>query len=561
MIGFCIGINGPVPWKFVYINFDGPTVSGSFACRASYNMDDASGGTMLDASENPVGVRKGPYLLRPRTKRRKTSAPEPDTEPLHEADSEVTETGGRIRVVIVPVNMGAGARGRSRSQNAMEEDSDDADESEDEAPRRPPPQPTQRRPIILESNEEKKYFSKLPKPIRSFMADSMRSVLEITPDTPLKFHILGSNMSPYFKKMALQKLATLRNMGPHSSEYGKLKTWVDGLMAIPFGKVAPMPVLLEKDGVEACSGFLSRSKSALDEAVYGMTEAKIQILQLMAQWIANPSSQGQVLAIQSAPGQGKTSFAKHGIAKVLGRPFAFIPLGGATDAAYLKGHGYTYEGATWGKIVDVLMKAGCMNPVIFFDEVDKISETANGQEIVNTLMHLTDKSQNSHINDKYFGEVDLDLSQALFVFSMNDESKVHPVLRDRMSIVRMPGYTEADKKIIATEYVAPRMYDQYRFAPSEVVLPPDVVSWIIREYSSTEKGVRNLIRAIECLFARLNILRMTPANADFSKMTFHVPDLRFPVCITQEVAKKVIGPPGLPADAYVMSDSARMMYL
>lgn len=525
-------------------------------------MEDTSGGsaepaeTVLDASGNPVGLRKGPYMLRPRVKRRKTSAPDPDTEPLHEAE-EVTDTG-RIRVVIVPVNMNGGARGRSRSENAMEEDGDSDDE--DEEARKPPPQPTQRRPIILENNDEKKYFSKLPKHMRAFMADSMRSVLEITPDTPLKFHILGSNMSPYFKKMALQKLATLRSMGPHSSEYGKLKTWVDGLMSIPFGKVAPMPVLLDKDGVEACSAFLSHSKAALDEAVYGMNEAKVQILQLMAQWIANPSSQGQVLAIQSAPGQGKTSFAKHGIAKVLNRPFAFIPLGGATDAAYLKGHGYTYEGATWGKIVDVLMKAGCMNPVIFFDEVDKVSETPNGQEIVNTLMHLTDKSQNSHINDKYFGEVDLDLSQALFVFSMNDESKVHPVLKDRMSIVRLPGYTDAEKKIIATQYVAPRMYEQYRFDVSEVTIPEPVMSWIIAEYSSNEKGVRNMIRAIECLFARLNILRMTPSNADFSKMTFHVPDLAFPVRISQDVAKKIIGAPGQPADAYVMSDSARMMY-
>ena len=129
-------------------------------------------------------------------------------------------------------------------------------------------------------------------------------------------------------------------------------------------------------------------KKFLDNAVYGLNDAKIQIMQMVGQWISNPNAVGTAIAIKGPMGTGKTTLVKEGISKILNRDFAFIALGGATDSSFLEGHSYTYEGSTWGKIVDILVKTKSMNPVIYFDELDKISDTAKGEEIAGILTHL-----------------------------------------------------------------------------------------------------------------------------------------------------------------------------
>ena len=120
-------------------------------------------------------------------------------------------------------------------------------------------------------------------------------------------------------------------------------------------------------------------------------------------------------------------------------------MGGATDSSFLEGHSYTYEGSNWGKIVDILIQSKCMNPVIYFDELDKISGTPKGEEIIGILTHLTDTTQNSQFHDKYFSSLDFDLSKALFIFSYNDEDKINPILRDRMYRIETKGYKKKDK--------------------------------------------------------------------------------------------------------------------
>jgi ATP-dependent Lon protease len=179
--------------------------------------------------------------------------------------------------------------------------------------------------------------------------------------------------------------------------------------------------------------------------VYGLDDAKLQILQMVGQWISNPLAMGTAIAIKGPPGTGKTTLVKDGISKILGREFVFIPLGGASDASFLEGHSYTYEGSVWGKIVQSLMDCQTMNPVFYFDELDKLSETPKGEEIAGILTHLTDTSQNSQFHDKYFSEMDFDLSKCLFIFSYNDESKVNPILRDRMYRIMTNGYESKER--------------------------------------------------------------------------------------------------------------------
>jgi ATP-dependent Lon protease len=320
-------------------------------------------------------------------------------------------------------------------------------------------------------------------------------------------------MPAKFKAIALQKLNVLKSMDPGDNEYYKIKNWVDTFMRVPFGLYKEISVKMS-DGPEVCHGFMSTAMSTLDTCVYGLNDAKVQIMQMIGQWIANPSAMGTAIAINGPPGTGKTSLIKEGISKILGREFTFIALGGAGDSSFLEGHSYTYEGSTWGKIVQILIDSKCMNPVIYFDELDKISETPRGEEIVGILTHLTDTSQNSQFHDKYFSEIDFDLSKCLFIFSYNDESKVNPILKDRMYRIQTKGYDSKDKVIIARNYLLPKIREQVNFSEEDIIIPDETIQYIVSNVALTneEAGVRNLKRCLEIIHTKLYLFRLVKDN-------------------------------------------------
>ena len=357
-------------------------------------------------------------------------------------------------------------------------------------------------------------------------------------EKPYRLQLLESDIPTKFKACAIKKVSALRYMEPGGGEYYKIKNWVDTFMNIPFGKYTSLPLSIE-DGVEKTGQFMADAKKTLDDAVYGLDDAKLQIMQLVGQWITNPNAVGTAIAIKGPPGTGKTTLIKEGISKILNRNFEFIALGGATDSSFLEGHSYTYEGSQWGKIVDILIKSRCMNPVIYFDELDKISETPKGEEIAGILTHLTDTSQNSQFHDKYFSEVDFDLSKCLFIFSYNDESRVNPILKDRMYRIQTDGYDNKQKIVIANNYLLPKIREQVKFNKEDIVLSDDVVSYIISSFTDGEKGVRNLKRCLEIIHTKLNLYRlMTPETNLFEKeQTLKV---SFPFEVTREVVDKLI---------------------
>lgn len=363
----------------------------------------------------------------------------------------------------------------------------------------------------------------------------MKEVNEhINIETPYRLALLQSHIPANYKATAMQKLNMLKSMEPGDSEYYKIKSWVDTFMKIPFGVNKSLSVNMS-DGIDKCHDFMGNAKKILDDCVYGLDDAKIQIMQMVGQWIANPSAMGTAIAIHGPPGSGKTSLVKDGISKILGREFAFIALGGASDASFLEGHSYTYEGSTWGKIVQILINSKCMNPVIYFDELDKISDTAKGEEIIGILTHLTDTSQNSQFHDKYFTEVEFDLSKCLFIFSYNDESKVNPILKDRMYRIQTKGYDAKQKVIIARNYMLPKIREQVNFTEEEVIIPDETINYIASSQSLTkgESGVRNLKRCLEIIYTKLNLFRlMKPGNNIFEKdMDIKV---EFPFTVTKK---------------------------
>jgi ATP-dependent Lon protease len=328
-------------------------------------------------------------------------------------------------------------------------------------------------------------------------------------EKPYRLTLLDSNIPAKYKATVMQKLNILRSMEPGDPEYYKLKSWVDTFMRVPFNVNKSLSISLS-DGVDKCSEFMENAMNTLDTCVYGLRDAKMQIMQMLGQWITNPDAMGSAIAIKGPPGTGKTSLVKEGISKILGREFTFIALGGTGDASFLEGHSYTYEGSMWGKIVQILIDSKCMNPVIYFDELDKVSDTPRGEEIIGILTHLTDTTQNNQFHDKYFSEIDFDLSKCLFIFSYNDESKVNPILRDRMYRIETKGYDAKEKGIIARNYLLPKIREQVSFTENDIIIPDETLQTIIsnRGMTKDEDGVRNLKRCLEIIHTKLNLFRL-----------------------------------------------------
>jgi ATP-dependent Lon protease len=180
-----------------------------------------------------------------------------------------------------------------------------------------------------------------------------------------------------------------------------------------------------------------------------------------------------------------------------------------------------------------------MNPVIYFDELDKISDTPKGEEIVSILTHLTDTSQNSQFHDKYFSEIDFDLSKCIFIFSYNDETKVNPILKDRMYCIKTNGYDMKQKTIISKQYLLPKIRDQVSFKNEDIIIPDDTLQYIIENFCSNENGVRNLKRCFEIIHTKLNLFRlMKPDKNLFEKdLTIKV---SFPFKVTKDIVDKLI---------------------
>lgn len=255
----------------------------------------------------------------------------------------------------------------------------------------------------------------------------------------------------------------------------------------------------------------------LDDSIHGHEHAKNQILKIVSQWM-NGEQSGYCFGFEGSPGIGKTSLAKRGLAKCLNdangesRPFAFIALGGSCNGSTLEGHSYTYVNSTWGRIVDVLMDSKCMNPIIYIDELDKVSKTEHGKEIIGILMHLIDTTQNSGFQDKYFSGIDIDLSKALFIFSYNDPAQIDSILLDRIHRIRFDNLSMDEKLVIVRKYMLPEITRKMGLEGC-VELSDDVITHIIECYT-LESGVRKLKEVMFDLYGEINVELLKCNNPD-----------------------------------------------
>ena len=292
---------------------------------------------------------------------------------------------------------------------------------------------------------------------RDTILNNLEKVYEVTDNkTPRFFKIINSNLDPYHKKIALNKLHILETMQKTDSEYFKISQWLDTFIDIPFN-IYKTPSYMDHNITNNPAKYLLDSRTHLDTVIYGQNKTKQHIIEIIAKMIRNPKTLGSVFAIYGEPGTGKTTLIKDGLSHIFGLPFIFISLGGAQDRSTLAGSNYVYEGSACGKIIQSLKQSKCMNPIFYFDELDKISSTDRGNEIINLLIHLTDYTQNSHFMDDYMDGIAINLSRATFIFSFNDNNKISPILLDRMEIIKFNSYSICEKMVIAREFLLPNI--------------------------------------------------------------------------------------------------------
>lgn len=273
----------------------------------------------------------------------------------------------------------------------------------------------------------------------------------------------------------------------------------------------------KKNIIEEKNIYLNKVDKILEDAIYGHIESKREIKRLVAQWMGG-KMEGSVLGFYGPPGVGKTCFAKKGIAKCLfdsngnPRPFCIFQLGGATDGSVLEGHSYTYVGAKPGRLVEFLQETKCMNPIIYFDELDKVSETDKGKEIIDILIHLTDKSQNKEIFDKYFSGIELDFSKSIIIFSYNDALKVNRILRDRITEIKINPLKKTEKIIITKKYTLKEITDELNY---NCVMDDNLIEYIIDTYTM-EPGIRKLNEKLYQIFREINLRSLENPNVEYS---------------------------------------------
>lgn len=257
--------------------------------------------------------------------------------------------------------------------------------------------------------------------------------------------------------------------------------------------------------------YMKDVNTILDESVHGHEDAKKQIERIIGQWITGEQT-GYCFGFEGPPGIGKTSLAKNGISKCLkdkdgnSRPFGFIAIGGSSNGSTLDGHNYTYVGSMWGKIVDILMESKCMNPIIFIDEIDKVSRTEAGREIIGILTHLVDPTQNDKFQDKYFSGIDLDLSKVLFIFSYNDVQLMDSILLDRIHRVKFKHLSLDEKITITKKYVLPEYTKRmgYEVHSDLFTMEDNVIKYLIDNYTA-EAGVRKLKELVFEIISEINL--------------------------------------------------------
>ncbi|MDT7636769.1 MAG: ATP-dependent Lon protease, partial [Pseudonocardiales bacterium] len=299
----------------------------------------------------------------------------------------------------------------------------------------------------------------------------------------------SADLPDHVRKAALTEVGKLERASDQSPESGWIRTWLDTVLDIPWSESTT-----DNDDLAAARAILDADHAGLDD----VKERLIEFLAVRARrnrrglGTVGGRGSGAVLSLVGPPGVGKTSLGES-VARAMGRKFVRVALGGVRDEAEIRGHRRTYVGALPGRIVRAIREAGSMNPVVLLDEIDKVGSDYRGDPTA-ALLEVLDPAQNHTFRDHYL-EVDLDLSNVLFLATANVYDTIPGPLLDRMEIVTLDGYTEAEKVAIARDHLLPRQIEKAGLEPSDVEFSEVALGMIAAEYTR-EAGVRQLERGL-----------------------------------------------------------------
>ena len=362
----------------------------------------------------------------------------------------------------------------------------------------------------------------------NWMKEEEEKIKRVSGVMSKKYKILSMNTSIYNKEIIYRKYKELQHAVDSDEDHSKMKNWFDLVLKYPWGVEKKWP-----EKTKNIKKFMCEAFKKLDDELYGMEKVKEQILIFLMNKLLYTGKHRYNLGLLGEPGTGKTTIAKV-ISELLDIGFEQISFGGMDRSEYMKGHDYTYVGSQPGMLVKSIIKMGHVNGVILLDEYDKISP---GGSLANTMLHITDPSQNKDFKDSYMSDLSIDLSKIWFIYSMNDLPQ-DPALRDRMFIVKVPSYKNEERKHILTEYILPRILKRMDLDVNYITLSDECVENIVRKNT----GIRSIEKLIMDLVDKLiflNNVQDDDGNVSFSVSFKCKEKISFPLTVEQTLFNQI----------------------
>lgn len=372
---------------------------------------------------------------------------------------------------------------------------------------------------FIEFKENKALFLKLEK------TDRVENDLMLLKGKLMALDTTQSNL-----ELLYQKFNTLENRENGNEDYYKLLTFLKNALKLPYNTVLKIPCLQ----TDICR-FMNYMREELDKNLYGMHKCKEKLMVYVHNKLISPLSMNTPLGLVGEPGLGKTSIALC-LSKILNMGFQQISLGGVTDSSFLIGHDYTYIGSKPGRLASAMQKLKASNGIIFLDEFDKASQNS---DMVNSLLHIMDGSQNRDFKDSYFGDLSIDLSRVWFVCSMN-KRPTEKALADRISYIEIDEYTEKDKREILLFHLLPKALANMELEANDICIEPEVADYFVRKISPNSGGIRKLKDAMGAVISKLIFVKNNPRMDVSFSLTDLYKNHQFQLVFPIKLSKKMI---------------------
>jgi len=340
----------------------------------------------------------------------------------------------------------------------------------------------------------------------------------------LENKILNLDTTIENKAVIIKHMKVLKKLDFTSSEYYKNQLFIENAMNVPWNKYYNISEKYndEKD----VQTFLKNIKDEFDREIYGMENIKNEIINYVCKLITNPFNKKNSLALYGNAGVCKTKFIKV-LSKVLNLPLKVISLGGVKDSSYFLGHNFTYVESNYGAIMGGIVDSKIMNPILYFDELDKVSQSETGRDIYSVLSNLTDPTINSHFTDHYFRGMTFDLSKVFYIFTFNDINKIDKVLLDRLNVIYINSPTKDEKCKILKDFCIKDIIDNIGIK-AKVDFDIECFAYLVNHVDKiinheVSSGIRECIRILEKILLQINKeillkeIKMYPSKLDISQ--------------------------------------------